>query len=332
MPYGFARRWWSMFQRRNDSLLSLLESLAPTESFYVSSTLREESSSTEDLNLQQWSSLESSVDDSCFSGKMSDVVSLEQQRKEELAAMSPPSESSIIYEGSRRTEHWVDDARRRSEDERWPNSNAIEAPPEEGSSRAPRVGAGNPSSQSTRSMLQDLTFTAGMSYVQTQDQGVTRPCANGKHKKVRPPMMNVGDELGARDMPCARSVVGSAVSSQRSSVYKAAVLEAQADTQRAFAGLASTRAECNEQHQAITSNIVEVRQCVQQELQISDQLRTAQSQQNVRVEAIRNRLGGMNDLLLQRELRVETQIYDLSNRMNSVLHAINVLRREQSLP
>ena len=44
------------------------------------------------------------------------------------------------------------------------------------------------------------------------------------------------------------------------------------------------------------------------------------------------RLGEMNDLLLQRELRSETQIYDLSNQMNSVLHAIDGLRREQSRP
>ena len=130
-----------MFQKRDDSLQSLLESIAPTESKYVSSAQREESSSTEDLNLQQWSSLESSVDDSRFSGEMSDVASLEQQRKEELADMAPPSKSSIVSEGSRRIEHWVDDAQRRSEDERWPNSNAMEAATEEGCSRAPHVGA-----------------------------------------------------------------------------------------------------------------------------------------------------------------------------------------------
>ena len=230
---------------------------------------------------------------------MSDVVSPEQQRKEELAAKHPPSESSSISEGSRRTERWVDDERRRSEDERWRNSNAMEAATEEGCSRAPRVGAASRCSQSMGSMLPDPTFTEELSHVRPQNQGATRPCAYGKHKKIRPPMMNVGDELGTRDKPCTRSVVGSAVSSQRSSVYKAAVLEAQAETQRAFAGLASTRAECNEQHQAITSNIVEVRQSVQQGLQISDQLRPAQSQQSVRVEAIGHRLGEMNDLLLQ---------------------------------
>ena len=180
-----------MFQKRDDSLLSLLESLSPTESNYVSSTQREESSSTEDLNLQQWSSLESSVDDSRFSGEMSDVVSIEQQRKEQLAAMAPASERSIVSKGSRRTEQWIDDARRRSEDERWPNSNAMEAAIEEGCSRTPRVGAASPSRQSTQSMLQDLTFTGGMSHVRPQNQGATRPCTYGKHKKIRPPMMNV---------------------------------------------------------------------------------------------------------------------------------------------
>ena len=108
-PHCFAHRWWSMFLKRDDNLLSLLESVAPTEDNTVSSTQREGSGSTEDLNLQQWSSLESLVDGSRFSGEMSDVVSLEQQRKEELAAMAPPSENSVTSEGSRRTEQWVDD-------------------------------------------------------------------------------------------------------------------------------------------------------------------------------------------------------------------------------
>ena len=45
-----------------------------------------------------------------------------------------------------------------------------------------------------------------------------------------------------------------------------------------------------------------------------------------------HRLSEMNGLLLQREPRVETQIFDLSNQMNSVLNASDVLRRERSLP
>ena len=111
-----------------------------------------------------------------------------------------------------------------------------------------------------------------------------------------------------------------------------AVLEAQAETQRAFAGLASTRAECNEQHQTITDNITAVQGSVQEGLQVSDQLRKAQNTQTVRVERMVHRLGEMNDLLLQRELRVESQTYELSNQMNSVLNAIDTLRRERFLP
>ena len=67
-------------------------------------------------------------------------------------------------------------------------------------------------------------------------------------------------------------------------------------------------------------------------LQVNDQLRTAQDQPNVRVEAMGHSLGEMNDLLFQRELRVETQIYDLSNQMSSVLNAVDALRREKLFP
>ena len=38
------------------------------------------------------------------------------------------------------------------------------------------------------------------------------------------------------------------------------------------------------------------------------------------------------DLLMARELRVETQINDLSNQMHTVLNAINTMRRGRSLP
>ena len=70
-------------------------------------------------------------------------------------------------------------------------------------------------------------------------------------------------------------------------------------------------------------------------LQVSDQLRTAQNVQSVRVDALGHRMGEMNDLLMVRELRVETQINDLSNQMHTVLNAlnaINTMRRERSLP
>ena len=54
--------------------------------------------------------------------------------------------------------------------------------------------------------------------------------------------------------------------------------------------------------------------------------------QSARVDTLGHRMGEMNDLLMARELRVETQINDLSNQMHTVLNAINTMRRERSLP
>ena len=143
-------------------------------------------------------------------------------------------------------------------------------------------------------------------------------------------MVNTGERRPEASR--VRSMTNSVASSQRSSVYKTALLEAQAETQRALAGLASTRAECNEQHHAIVENINTMQTTMREGLQISDQLRTAQNVQNARVDALGHRMGEMNDGLMARELRVETQINDLGNRMHTVLNAINIMSRERSLP
>ena len=180
----------------------------------------------------------------------------------------------------------------------------------------------------------DLTYVGGMGYARPQGHGVargtTRVCAYGKHKKVRPPMVNAGERCPEASR--VRSMAGSVASSQRSSVYKTALLDAQAETQRALAGLASTLAECNEQHHAIVENIKTMQTTMREGLQVSDQLRTAQNVQNARVDALGYRMGEMNDMLMARELRVETQINDLSNQMHTVLNASNIMRRERSLP
>ena len=281
---------------------------------------------------QSWAT----VDSSRFSDDMSDEVTIEQQRKEELAAMVPPSENSSVSENSRRTEQWVDETcrdRTNEVEEGWPNSNATnEFVAEGGCSRAPPGGEAQPGSQTD--MEQDLTYVGGMGYARPRGLGITRGptriCAYGKHKKVRPPMLNAGERR--QEAPRVRSMTGSLASSQRSLVYKAALLDAQAETQRALAGLASTRAECNEQHLAIVENIKVMQKTMREGLQVSDQLRTAQNVQNARVDTLGHRMGEMNDMLMARELRVETQINDLSNQMHTVLNAIDVMRRERSLP
>ena len=275
------------------------------------------------------------VDSSRFSDDMSDEVTIEQQRKEELAAMVPPSENSSVSENSRRTEQWVDETcrdRTNEVEEGWPNSNVSnEFVAEEGCSRAPPADEAQPGSQTD--MEQDLTYVGGMSYARPRGlgttRGPTRVCAYGKHKKVRPPMLNAGERR--QEASRVRSMTGSLASLQRSSVYEAALLDAQAETQRALAGLASTRAECNEQHLAIVEKIKVMQTTMREGLQVSDQLRTAQNVQNARVDTLGHRMGEMNDMLMARELRVETQIKDLSNQMHTVLNAIDVMRRERSL-
>ena len=61
----------------------------------------------------------------------------------------------------------------------------------------------------------------------------------------------------------------------------------------------------------------------------SDQLRTVQNVQTARVEAMGHCLGEINNLLLQRELRMETQIFTLSSQSITVLNAMDVLRRSK---
>ena len=217
---------------------------------------------------------------------MSDEVTIAQQRKEELAAMVPPSENSSVLENSRRTEQWVEETcrdRTNEVEEGWPNSNVTnELVAEEGCSRAPPTEEAQPGSQTD--MEQDLTYVGGMSYARPEGlgttRGPTRVCAYGKHKKVRPPLLSAGESR--QEASRVRSMTGSLASSQRSSVYKAALLDAQAETQRALAGLASTRAECNEQHLAIVENIKVMQTTMREGLQVSDQLRTAPNVQNIR--------------------------------------------------
>ena len=122
------------------------------------------------MSSQSWVTVESSMDGSRFSDVMSDEVTIEQQRKEELAAMVPPSEGSIGFGNSRRTEQWVDETcrKRTSEmEEGWPNSNATnELAAEEGCSRAPLGAEAKPVPQAT--VDQDLTFGGGMGYARSR--------------------------------------------------------------------------------------------------------------------------------------------------------------------
>ena len=123
------------------------------------------------MSSQSWVTIKSLTDGSRFSDVMSDEVTIEQQRKEELAATVPPSEGSIVSGNSRRTEQWVDETcreRTNELEEGWPNSNVTnELAAEEGCSRAPVGAEANPSLQAT--VDQDLTYVGGMSYARSRD-------------------------------------------------------------------------------------------------------------------------------------------------------------------
>ena len=113
------------------------ELLAPPRSL-VLSVLATREPVKSSMSSQSWVTIESSMDGSRFSDVMSDEVTIEQQRKEELAAMVPPSEGSVVSGNSRRTEQWVDETcreRTNEVEEGLPNSNLInELAAEEGTS------------------------------------------------------------------------------------------------------------------------------------------------------------------------------------------------------
>ena len=169
-----------------------------------------------DMSSQSWATYESTMDGSHFSDEMSDEVTIEQQRNEELAAMVPPSEGSIASGSSRRTEQWVDETCREKTneaEEEWPNSNITNEPAaEEGCSRAPLC-------EKTGFRLQAAGGNTNYPGPQGSGpaRGITRVCAYGKHKRVRPPMVNAGERH--LEAPRTRSVAGSVASSQRSSYW-----------------------------------------------------------------------------------------------------------------
>ena len=155
----------------------------------------------------------------------------------------------MAFEGSRPTLHSVDhlgDGRFSppSEEDAWPNSNVVGAPEGERYSRAPAdddnpAEGGRRDSQNTLDLLRDITYVGGMCYARQEIEKTARPCAYGMQKN-QTPMLNVTNEMGAGDMPRARSEAGSVASSRRSfrtvaeaAIVRTAILVAATEAQRA---------------------------------------------------------------------------------------------------
>ena len=99
---------------------------------------------------------------------------------------------------------------------------------------------------------------------------------------------------------------------EEATTAKTALLEAEAEAKRALTRLADTRAECSEQHRAITAEIEAVQKAVRNGLRANSQQQTVQA---ARVDAMGYRLDEMRELLIQRELRIEVQVAELNAQM-----------------
>ena len=124
----------------------------------------------------------------------------------------------------------------------------------------------------------------------------------------------------------------STTSSRRSSAYRAveeaaaartAMLQAEAEAQRALARLADTRAECNEQHKVMTAELEALQDSVKGSLRSATQQTTVQA---AKVDAIGYGLEEMKDLFLQRELRVEARLAELSDQIRTQSGAVSHTR------
>ena len=290
----------------------------------TSSIQREGSDVTAELSLKEWSSLDSLVTGSSFSEAMSDCVTADQQRREEQNAMTLNREDSPVSNELIRTGQWIQDNRGELVSPQiagfWPNSNQTATqvtPMRAGCSRAP-PDDDSTTSKNTEAVLESMTYVGGMNYAKFRLEA-SRAKTAGKQKKTRPPTLCVQEELDRDGASSYRDGTTSSTSSRRSSraveeaaEARTAMLQAEAEAKRALARLADTRAECNEQHQAITSELKALQNSVKSSLRAASQLTTVQA---AKVDAMGYRLEEMKDLFLQRELRLEVQMAELNNQM-----------------
>ena len=235
-----------------------------------------------------------------------------------MALNSPLSEELI------RTGQWIQDNRGELASPQtaglWPNSNqtAVEVTLMRiGCSGAPKDND-SPASKDTDAILEGMTYVGGMNYAKYRLEAC-RAKTSGK-QKTRAPTLCVQDEL-------ARHGATSTTSSRRSSAYRAveeaaaartAMLQSETEAQRALARLADTRAECNEQHKVMTAELEALQDSVKGSLMSATQQTTVQA---AKVDAMGFRLEEMKDFFLQRELRVEARLAELSDQIRTQIGA-----------
>ena len=177
-----------------------------------------------------------------------------------------------------------------------------------GCSRAPQDYS-SPASKDNEAVLGNMTYIGGMNYAKYCLEAC-RAKASSK-QMIRPPALCVQDELTRENASPLRDGTISTTSSRRSSAFRAveeaaaartAMLQTEAEAQRALASLADTCAECNEQHKVMTAELEAMQDSVKCSLRDATQQTTVQA---AKVDAMGYRLEEMKELLLQRELRME---------------------------
>ena len=102
---------------------------------------------------------------------------------------------------------------------------------------------------------------------------------------------------------------------EEAAAARTAVLQAEAEAQRALARPANTRAECKEQHKVMAAELEAMQNSVKGSLRAANQQNTVQS---AKVDAMGYCLEEMRDLFLQRELRIEVQMDELNTQMHAL--------------
>ena len=170
-------------------------------------------------------------------------------------------------------------------------------------------GQRQPASKDTDAILEGMTYVGGMNYAKYRLEAC--PAKTSGKQKMRHPALCVQDELTRENASSYRDGTVSTTSSRSSSAYRVveeaaaartAMLQAEAEAQRALARLTDTRAECNEQHKVMTAELGAMQVSVKCSLRTATQQTTVQA---AKVDAMGYRLEEMKNLLLQRELRMK---------------------------
>ena len=222
--------------------------------------------------------------------------------------MALDRDSSPVSEELIRTGQWIQDNRNElvlpqtAGFRHNSNQTAEDATPvRAGCSRSPKAD-NSPTRKDTDAIWEGMTYVGGMNYAKYRLEA----------------------ELTCENASSYRDGTVFTTSSRRSWAYRAveaaaaartAMLQAEAEAQQALARLTDTRAECNEQHKVMTAALEAMQDSVKCSLRAATQQTTVQA---AKVDAKGYRLEEMKSLFLQRELRMEVQMAELSNQMHTL--------------